>query len=471
MPSSREPEALGVVVVALAGQEGHRLGGLGRRSSASISITMSPQLVASFRKVAESPAAVSRRAPTTSAVLVVGSGAVVQFAPTRWTTASPTPSRSRSAEAAGRGGGCGRSRRRGSEEDRHDGDGDHGEPGDDGHDLVAPTALPTRAAAPLLLALVLRARQLTLTLVAARHAPTPVFAVPSPAYGGSPWPRAKSREEYRRDRQWGDGYARRSGRLALTAPRPPARRRPPVLIAGFPAGPWGTNCYVVATGRRRASAWSSTRARTPPPGVAEVVREHRLKPVAVLLTHGHIDHMWSRRARCAGAYDATAWIHPRRPRTCSTDPMAGMSRRDRRDAARRPATSSPSPTTSRELADGRSARAGRPRVRGRPHARAHRGLGDVPDAVRRATDVSEVMFSGDLLFAGSIGRTDLPGGDHPTMLRSLRDEGAAAAPTTIVVLPGHGEQTTHRPRARHQPVPARPARATPTRPTPPTRGL
>ena len=40
------------------------------------------------------------------------------------------------------------------------------------------------------------------------------------------------------------------------------------------------------------------------------------------------------------------------------------------------------------------------------------------------------MFSGDLLFAGSIGRTDLPGGDHPTMLRSLRDQGAAAAPTT-----------------------------------------
>ena len=56
-------------------------------------------------------------------------------------------------------------------------------------------------------------------------------------------------------------------------------------------------------------------------------------------------------------------------------------------------------------------------------------------------DVPEVMLSGDLLFAGSIGRTDLPGGDHATMLRSLaakvlplRDE--------VVVLPGHGPQTT-----------------------------
>ena len=64
------------------------------------------------------------------------------------------------------------------------------------------------------------------------------------------------------------------------------------------------------------------------------------------------------------------------------------------------------------------------------------------------------MFSGDLLFAGSIGRTDLPGGDHA-------DDAAQPAPTRccrcaddIVVLPGHGEQTTHRPRARDQPVPA-----------------
>ncbi len=56
-------------------------------------------------------------------------------------------------------------------------------------------------------------------------------------------------------------------------------------------------------------------------------------------------------------------------------------------------------------------------------------------------DISEVMFSGDLLFAGSIGRTDLPGGDHPTMLRSLSDKVLPLA-DDIVVLPGHGEQTS-----------------------------
>ena len=56
-------------------------------------------------------------------------------------------------------------------------------------------------------------------------------------------------------------------------------------------------------------------------------------------------------------------------------------------------------------------------------------------------DVSEVMFSGDLLFAGSIGRTDLPGGDHPTMLRSLATKVLPLA-DDVVVLPGHGEQTS-----------------------------
>jgi glyoxylase-like metal-dependent hydrolase (beta-lactamase superfamily II) len=56
-------------------------------------------------------------------------------------------------------------------------------------------------------------------------------------------------------------------------------------------------------------------------------------------------------------------------------------------------------------------------------------------------EISEVMFSGDLLFAGSIGRTDLPGGDHPTMLRSLASK-VLPLPDDVVVLPGHGEQTS-----------------------------
>ncbi|HEY6789898.1 MAG TPA: MBL fold metallo-hydrolase, partial [Trebonia sp.] len=52
----------------------------------------------------------------------------------------------------------------------------------------------------------------------------------------------------------------------------------------------------------------------------------------------------------------------------------------------------------------------------------------------------DVLFSGDLLFAGSIGRTDLPGGDHRKMMGSLAK--TLTLPDATVVLPGHGPQTT-----------------------------
>jgi glyoxylase-like metal-dependent hydrolase (beta-lactamase superfamily II) len=57
------------------------------------------------------------------------------------------------------------------------------------------------------------------------------------------------------------------------------------------------------------------------------------------------------------------------------------------------------------------------------------------------TEVSQVMFSGDLLFAGSIGRTDLPGGDTEQMMRSLART-VLTLDDDVVVLPGHGPQTS-----------------------------
>ena len=56
-------------------------------------------------------------------------------------------------------------------------------------------------------------------------------------------------------------------------------------------------------------------------------------------------------------------------------------------------------------------------------------------------EVSEVMFSGDLLFAGSIGRTDLPGGDHATLIRSITTTLFAFGDDARVYA-GHGEPTT-----------------------------
>ena len=66
---------------------------------------------------------------------------------------------------------------------------------------------------------------------------------------------------------------------------------------------------------------------------------------------------------------------------------------------------------------------------------------DVPDGIREQVDVDRTLVSGDVLFAGSIGRTDLPGGDPEAMNRSLRDV-VLPLPDTTLVLPGHYQATT-----------------------------
>lgn len=208
-----------------------------------------------------------------------------------------------------------------------------------------------------------------------------------------------------------------------------------MLVAAFPAGPWGTNCYVVATGPR-AECVVIDPGKNASSGMADVVREHHLRPAAVLLTHGHIDHMWSV-APVAGAYDAAAYIHPA-DRHLLTDPLAGIG----------PETAAmllgghhefAEPDDVRELADGSALQlAGIELVV--DHVPGHTP-GSVVFRCDGAAQGPAMMFSGDLLFAGSIGRTDLPGGDHRAMLRSLAMT-VLPLDDDVVVLPGHGADTT-----------------------------
>jgi len=209
-----------------------------------------------------------------------------------------------------------------------------------------------------------------------------------------------------------------------------------VLIAGFPAGPWGTNCYVAATGPGSECVVIDP-GKDAADGVAEVVREHRLKPVAVLVTHGHVDHMWCV-APVAGSYDATAWIHPS-DRHLLSDPMAGMSR-ETTAMLLGGSYEWAEPDDVQELSDLQELELAGLRFVV-DHTPGHTEGSVTFRTPYDEAEISEVMFSGDLLFAGSIGLTDLPGGDHPTMLRSLADKVLPLA-DDIVVLPGHGDQTS-----------------------------
>jgi hydroxyacylglutathione hydrolase len=226
-----------------------------------------------------------------------------------------------------------------------------------------------------------------------------------------------------------------------------------VLIAGFPAAAFGTNCYVVAPAAGEECVVVDPGIDVVPQ-LDAVLAEHRLKPVAVLLTHGHIDHTFSVTPVC-GARDVPAYLHPGDSELLA-DPLKGLSPETRAMFAGRLEWTEPDDV--KTLTDGEVLRLAGLEVtvdhapghtRGSvafrlPHRRSgeERAAGRIAGGPASGADeVPEVMFSGDLLFAGSVGRTDLPGGDHATMLRSLatkvlplRDE--------VVVLPGHGPQTT-----------------------------
>ena len=206
-----------------------------------------------------------------------------------------------------------------------------------------------------------------------------------------------------------------------------------MLVAGFPSDVFDTNCYVVATG-------PGEQCVVVDPGIGvveqldEVIAEYRLRPVAVMLTHAHLDHTFSVAPVC-GARGITAYVHPE-DREMLADPAKALSTDLTSLFGGRLPYSEPDDVT--ELIDGAPLK-----IAGLEflvdHAPGHTGgsvLFRLPDAAEEP-----VCFSGDVLFAGSIGRTDLLGGDGRRMVESLRDKILPLDDATVV-LPGHGPATT-----------------------------
>ena len=204
-----------------------------------------------------------------------------------------------------------------------------------------------------------------------------------------------------------------------------------MLIAGFPAGSFATNCYLVAPGPGSECIIIDP-GQDAEPGIAEVLASHRLKPVAVVATHGHIDHIWSVAPVC-GARGIPAYIHPD-DRALLSDPARGLSLEFGQQLFGGLTFTEPDDVA--ELTDGMTLQ-----LAGVELAVSH-APGHTPGSVTfRCGEAEDVLFSGDLLFAGSIGRTDLPGGDYPTICRSLARV-CLTLPDETRVLPGHGPATT-----------------------------
>jgi glyoxylase-like metal-dependent hydrolase (beta-lactamase superfamily II) len=206
-----------------------------------------------------------------------------------------------------------------------------------------------------------------------------------------------------------------------------------VLIAGFPAGLLAANCYVVAAGPGEQCLIVDP-GQDAAAGIEEIVTRHRLRPAAVLLTHGHIDHVWSVAPVC-GARNIPAYIHPD-DRPLLTEPELGLALRPGQQLFGGLTFSEPDDV--RELTDGAVLDLAGVSVTVE-HAPGHTP-GSVTFRLPAAAEPG-TMFSGDLLFAGSIGRSDLPGGDHAMLLDSLARV-CLPLPDETRVLAGHGPETT-----------------------------
>ncbi len=211
-----------------------------------------------------------------------------------------------------------------------------------------------------------------------------------------------------------------------------------MLVRGFPAQAFGTNCYVVAAGPGAPCVVVDPGIGVEPQ-LEELLTEHHLQPVAVLLTHGHLDHTFSVAPVC-GARDIPAYIHPD-DRDQLADPLSYLSDGSAQLFGGRLAWSEPDdvrlldPALPMEIA---GLRIGVDLAPGHtPGSVVFRLPGEELDGEAGAP----LLLSGDLLFAGSIGRTDLRGGSWEDMQRSLVSVVLPMADETVV-LPGHGPATT-----------------------------
>lgn len=210
-----------------------------------------------------------------------------------------------------------------------------------------------------------------------------------------------------------------------------------MLVDGFSAPVVGTNCWVIAANQGSECLVVDPgigALGTPQPDVDEqlnqIVQRHRLRPIALLATHGHLDHTFSIRPiaekRGLPAYihadDRALLAHPERAFGDTFGQMfAGMNFVE--------------PSDVRELHDGdRLELAG-------VALRIDHAPGHTPGSILISIESEQILLSGDVLFAGSIGRTDLPGGSLAQMAESLRQK-VLTLPDDYQVLPGHGPQTT-----------------------------
>lgn len=202
-----------------------------------------------------------------------------------------------------------------------------------------------------------------------------------------------------------------------------------MLVTGFSAQMYATNCWVIATGEGAECIVIDPGMPDVSLELADLLSKHRLKPVATLLTHGHLDHTFSVVPICDG-YGIPAYIHSE-DRNLLLDPAAAVSSEFGATLA---GMSFSEPREVRELKSGDEFELVGLKLQA-IHSPGHT-RGSLMFSIN-----GETLISGDVLFAGSIGRTDLPTGSNGDMQKTLKQKVLPLA-DGVRVLPGHGPETT-----------------------------
>lgn len=201
-------------------------------------------------------------------------------------------------------------------------------------------------------------------------------------------------------------------------------------------GPWEANCYLVGASDAHECVIVDAGMDAAGP-IGEMLKACGRTPVAVLATHGHLDHVADART-VADAYGIPVYIHAA-DRHLLTSPAAGLGpAADGLVEQLYGRATFPEPQLVREWAGGDMLE-----LAGLQWQVLHTP-GHTPGSVVlfvAASEADDRIFTGDVLFAGSIGRTDLPGGSMAQMRESLIEVMAAFRYATEV-FPGHGPTTT-----------------------------
>ncbi len=162
------------------------------------------------------------------------------------------------------------------------------------------------------------------------------------------------------------------------------------------------------------------------------IAENGVRPVMILLTHGHFDHIFGVH-ECAKKYGIPVYMNQADNYVIQNDFSGKFGLR---------APDSSFKTLS--LEDGQSIRFGNTEFK------VITTPGHTPGGVCFYDEKDKVLFSGDTLFAGSIGRTDHPGGDYDKLIVSLMDK-VMGLPGDVTVFPGHGRSTSIADERTHNP--------------------